>query len=68
MIEQTIGFIGAGQMARALAGGFVGAGLVRASQLVATDPSESACNQFSDQIGGGRFVPDNAALIEAEQH
>ncbi len=65
MIERTIGFIGAGQMARALAGGFVGAGLVRATQLVATDPSESACNQFSDQVGGGRFVSDNAALIEA---
>jgi pyrroline-5-carboxylate reductase len=65
MIERTIGFIGAGQMARALAGGFVSKGLVQPNQLVATDPSQSAWQQFSEQIGGGRFVSDNAALIEA---
>ncbi len=65
MIEQTIGFIGAGQMARALAGGFVGNGLVQPSQLVATDPSQSARDQFSEQIRGCRFVLDNTALIEA---
>ena len=65
MIEQTIGFIGAGQMARALAGGFANAGLVQAERLTAADPVESAREQFADQVGGGRFLPDNRALVDS---
>jgi pyrroline-5-carboxylate reductase len=65
VIRQTIGFIGAGQMARALAGGLVRAELVQANQLAATDPSSSAREQFTQQVGCDRFVSDNAALIEA---
>jgi pyrroline-5-carboxylate reductase len=38
MENTVIGFLGAGQMARALAGGFVRAGLAAASDVVAHDP------------------------------
>jgi pyrroline-5-carboxylate reductase len=38
MLKQTIGFIGAGQMARALAQGFVAAGLLADKQIIAADP------------------------------
>jgi pyrroline-5-carboxylate reductase len=65
MLDQTIGFIGAGQMARALAGGFVRADLTTAEQIVAYDPSETAREQFLGQLGNVRMMTDNAAVIAA---
>ena len=37
-LEKRVGFIGAGQMAEALARGFISKGVVKASDMVATDP------------------------------
>ena len=37
-LEKRVGFIGAGQMAEALARGFIAKGVVKASDMVATDP------------------------------
>jgi pyrroline-5-carboxylate reductase len=65
MLDQTIGFVGAGQMARALAGGFVAAELVRAEQIVAFDPSEPAADQFASQVGGARLMVSNVEVIGA---
>ena len=65
MLEQTIGFIGAGQMARALAGGWVKAELAAPERIVAHDPSETAAEQFADQVAGARTLGSNAAVIEA---
>jgi pyrroline-5-carboxylate reductase len=48
----TIGFLGAGKMATALAKGFVRAGLVTGSQVMASDPSEAACLSFAKETGG----------------
>ena len=42
MLTQTIGFIGAGQMAKALAQGVVTTKLVSANQIVAWDPIAAA--------------------------
>ena len=37
-LQKRIGFIGAGQMAEALARGFISKGVVEASSMIATDP------------------------------
>jgi len=47
----TIGFLGAGKMATALAKGFVKAGLVTPKQLIASDPSEAARAAFAREVG-----------------
>ena len=47
-----IGFIGAGQMATALARGFISAGVVTADGVVACDVSLDAANRFVEQTGG----------------
>lgn len=57
-----IGFIGAGQMGRALAAGFVGAGLVRAEEMIGCDPSESATDQFLAAVPGATVVESNSAV------
>jgi pyrroline-5-carboxylate reductase len=43
----TIGFLGVGKMATALAKGFIKAGLVAPNQLLASDPSEAARAAFA---------------------
>src|SRR5579859_3910142 len=50
--EITLGFIGAGKMAAALAGGFVRAGIVSAQQILASDPNEAARASFSKETKG----------------
>ncbi|MEK6262875.1 MAG: pyrroline-5-carboxylate reductase [Planctomycetota bacterium] len=47
-----IGFIGAGQMATALARGFISAGVVTADRIAACDVSLDAANRFAEQTGG----------------
>jgi pyrroline-5-carboxylate reductase len=50
--ELKIGFLGAGKMATALAKGFVQAKLVRAEDLIASDPIEAARQSFAKEVGG----------------
>ena len=64
MLSQTIGFIGAGQMARALAKGFAAAGLVRPEQIVAADPVPAAAQQFASEVPGAKLSATNAALSQ----
>ncbi|MGD0813208.1 MAG: pyrroline-5-carboxylate reductase [Verrucomicrobiota bacterium] len=47
----TIGFLGAGKMATALAKGFASAGLVEPSQIRASDPSPEAQAAFAKETG-----------------
>jgi pyrroline-5-carboxylate reductase len=47
----TVGFLGAGKMATALAKGFIRAGLVKASQVIASDPVEAASRHFAEETG-----------------
>lgn len=46
----TIGFLGAGKMATALAGGFVRAGLVTGRQIIASDPVPAARTAFAKAV------------------
>lgn len=65
MVDGTIGFIGAGQMAQALAQGFVDAQLVAADRLVACDPAAAACEQFTARCPGSRIFGDSAQVLGA---
>jgi len=62
-MQEKTGFIGAGQMARALAGGMVASGVVPASQILAVDPSPEARKQFLAQIPGAVFCDSGPALV-----
>lgn len=64
MLQQTIGFIGAGQMARALASGFVKAGLLAPERIVAADPVPAALEAFGQSVPGARTADDNASVAE----
>jgi len=62
MFEQNIGFFGSGQMARALARGFVKAKLIEAKQLIASDPLQKARDEFAAFVPGARTTSDNTAV------
>jgi pyrroline-5-carboxylate reductase len=64
MLTQTIGFIGSGQMARALAEGFVSAGLVKGAGIVHCDPMQAAAESFAQHVAGARQVASNAEVIQ----
>lgn len=56
----TVGFLGAGKMATALAQGFVRAGLVTAKQIIASDTFAAAAAAFAKDVGAKTtaFNPD----------
>jgi pyrroline-5-carboxylate reductase len=56
----TVGFLGAGKMATALARGFIQAGLAKAEQIIASDPVEAARSAFAKEVGARTtaFNPD----------
>jgi pyrroline-5-carboxylate reductase len=59
-----IGFLGAGKMAKALAAGFVRAGLVTAAHVIASDPSETASAAFTAATGG-KTIKSNLEVVNA---
>lgn len=62
MLNKRIGFIGAGQMATALAKGFVQAGLVTGKEVLASDPSSEARERFAQAVGS-RSTDDNSEIV-----
>ena len=64
MLQQTIGFIGAGQMARALASGFVTAGLLAPERIVAADPMPEALDAWRQSVPGSRIADSNASVAQ----
>ena len=48
VLDKRVGFIGAGQMAEALARGFVDKGVVKAESLRVTDPSKARRDLFQE--------------------
>lgn len=60
-----IGFIGAGQMASALAKGFVSGGLVVPSDIAAADPFPVALESFANGVGDISSCGTNQELVDA---
>lgn len=60
-----IGFIGAGQMGRALAKGFVAAGLCQPTDLVAHDPVAATGEQFAAELPGAGRCASNSEVVAA---
>jgi pyrroline-5-carboxylate reductase len=63
MLEQKIGFVGAGQMATALAKGFVRAELTGGDLLLAADPVAEMAARFAEATGAS-VANDNLELVE----
>lgn len=63
MLANTIGFIGAGRMATALARGFVGARLVKPEQLLASDPSADARAAFAREAPGAQISVESSPVV-----
>jgi pyrroline-5-carboxylate reductase len=63
----SVGFLGAGRMATALARGFIEGG-ISAGHLTAVDPYAQARAEFEDSVGGGVVVQDepNEQLFQAD--
>lgn len=59
----TIGFLGTGKMATALAGGFIRAQLVSARQIFGSDPAPAARTAFGKQTGA-RILLNNSGVVE----
>ncbi len=62
-VNQRIGFIGAGQMARALANGIVASGQVASERIVAYDPLESTLSLFRSQVSGAGAGDSNQGVV-----
>lgn len=61
--QLTVGFIGAGKMATALAGGFVRSGVVEAKRMLASDPNETARAAFAKQTKS-RVTDSNSEVMK----
>jgi pyrroline-5-carboxylate reductase len=64
MPTDCIGFVGGGQMARALARGFVDAGLVPSESVLAHDPLVEAGEQFQQAVPGSQLLSANSEVVE----
>jgi len=62
----TIGFVGAGRMATALAKGFIRAKLVNNRQIIASDPSPAARASFARDVRA-RTTPFNSEVLKFAQ-
>ena len=67
MLAKPVGFVGAGQMARALARGLVEAGLLEGGQITAFDPLPAATDEFASLVPGARVAKSNAAVAAAAE-
>lgn len=63
---KRIGFLGAGQMASALAKGFLDSGIVTPENLIASDPFEPARQKFAE-LTGAKTTDDNQQLISSSE-
>jgi pyrroline-5-carboxylate reductase len=64
-LQVTIGFLGAGKMATALAKGLLNAGLVQPNQLCAADPVATARQHFHAQTEAQTFATNLPAALPA---
>ncbi len=64
MADKQIAFVGAGQMATALARGLVRADFCAASRIRVHDPSQEALSRFADAVGAIQSLEGNRQAIE----
>lgn len=64
MMKQSVGFIGAGNMAEAIAQGLLENKVVAAERLIVADPSEERCALFAQRFGAA-VAADNLAVLRA---
>ncbi len=62
-MNKSVGFIGLGQMATALAAAFVGKDLVAADHIWGYDPLEGARQQFGRRVGAVRLVSEPGEVV-----
>ncbi len=62
--DLTIGFLGAGKMASALAKGFIRAGLLTAEQILASDVVEAARVAFAKEVGA-KTTASNSEVVRS---
>ncbi len=65
-MNKTIGFIGGGNMATAIIGGILRAGLVEAEQIVASDVSKEALESLSADFGIRTTTNNCAVAVQAD--
>lgn len=65
MLDLRVGFLGAGNMARAIAGGLVRAGLVRPEDIVASDVVPEALAGFAAAVPGAVACQGNVELVQS---
>jgi pyrroline-5-carboxylate reductase len=65
MTKEKIGFIGGGQMAKALAGGALSAGLVATEQLVIAEPNAAQREAFASAVGKTQMCSDPGDVFAA---
>ncbi len=63
-LDTTIGFLGAGKMASALAAGWINANLLSSEKLIASDPHEAAREAFQEQTKA-RVTNDNREVLRS---
>lgn len=66
MSKVLIGFIGAGQMASALAGGIIRSGIADPDCVTAVDPAETARERFTEVTGGRTTEDPQEAICDAD--
>lgn len=64
-IDGTIGFLGAGRMAQALAAGIVGSGLAPSERVIAYNPSAGPAEAFADAVGRGVTLAESPEEVGA---
>jgi pyrroline-5-carboxylate reductase len=67
MLDKPIGFVGGGQMARALARGLVQTKLVAPQQILVHDPAREAIELFAGELPGARSMPANVDVAREAQ-
>ncbi|OWF34952.1 pyrroline-5-carboxylate reductase 2-like [Mizuhopecten yessoensis] len=63
--DMTVGFIGAGRMAQAMVKGFISTGILKASNIVASDP-DPRCLEFIQSMGI-KVTDDNLKVVADSQ-
>src|ERR1039458_6389577 len=64
--KMSVGFLGAGTMATALAKSFVHSGLVAAKDVIASDPLEAARTSFGKAVGG-KTTTSNVTVVKTAE-